>query len=126
MSDVVRPLTDDEEKGLRLMLDVEGDGVKGNFTARRLLATLDRDRAAQPAAGEGLDVERLATVRHLLVNDIGAALSAALAQGDPFEPYDRIYVAKTITRVLDEARDRINVAAGSRVLRSSSEVPEHE
>jgi hypothetical protein len=118
---------------LRAALDAAGDWIVAQPTPAVwqrekdvVLALIDAALAAQPAAGEGLDVERLATVRHLLVNDIGAALSAALAQGDPFEPYDRIYVAKTITRVLDEARDRINVAAGSRALQPESEVPEHE
>jgi hypothetical protein len=56
----------------------------------------------------------ITAVRRALVDDIGQELSQALAQGDPFQIFDRIYVAKTITRVLDGVRDRIDVAEAVR------------
>ena len=79
------------------------------------VARLARDpfrAAVRPVEREGMDTERLARVRFTLIDDIGTELSRELAQGNPFEPYDRVYVAKIITRVLDAARDRASLAAG--------------
>lgn len=55
---------------------------------------------------------RIRDVRLLTIDGIGADLSGEFAQGDPFEPFDRIAVVKRITRVLDAARERARKASG--------------
>jgi hypothetical protein len=46
-----------------------------------------------------------------MIDGIGADDYLVFAQGSPFEPFDRVYVLKTITRVLDAARERTRRAA---------------
>jgi hypothetical protein len=66
---------------------------------------------SEPTLDEGLD-ERIERVRISMIDAIGIVLSREFAQDNPFEPFDRMYVVKTITRVLDDARDRAALAAG--------------
>jgi hypothetical protein len=70
-----------------------------------------------PGAGspEPVDVTegiaRVLLARLAMIDGLGVELSRELTQGNPFEPFDRTYVVKTITRVLDAARDRTNLGA---------------
>ena len=83
--------------------------------APTILAALTEAGMSVVPTAEELDVDRLARARYALLDDIGSALSQKLAQGYPFEPYDRVHVAKVVTRVLDEARERVRLAAGPAV-----------
>lgn len=55
--------------------------------------------------------ERVKDVRLLMIDGIASDLFREFAQGDPFEPFDRAYVVKRMTRILDDARDRTRRAA---------------
>ncbi len=71
------------------------------------LASRGLDVRVAEGAAPSLDVERIANIRLLLIDAIATDLGREFADGSPFEPFDRIYVVKTITRILDDTRDRV-------------------
>lgn len=80
---------------VRKLDSIQPAGNYGLVSRREVL------RLIEQAAPDGLAEARLR-----MIDGIGTDLSRELAQGDPFEPFDRIYVLKRITAALDAARAR--------------------
>ena len=79
-----------------------------HITASTKYDVTDQIDAILDAAGQEVErlPERIRDVRLLMIDGIAADLSREFAQGDPFEPFDRTYIVKRITAVLDAARSR--------------------
>jgi hypothetical protein len=83
-------------------------GQESGHYSPRVLA--DAIFALLPASPDQLR-ERLLAVRMFLIDAMGTELSAEFAQDNPFEPFDRVYVLKVITRIFNDARKRAALAA---------------
>jgi hypothetical protein len=105
--------TPSTEAGRALVREIpeDADGYIDPEAVREAILDIERQAATLALADVA---EKVGNVRRWMIDAIGVELSREFAQGNPFEPFDRTYVVKTITRVLDEARARLDALEESR------------